>query len=45
MNHIELDCIDLSQPMGDIISLERQLKRLSEIESNFNEMLKNDEDN
>lgn len=33
MNNLEMDCIDLLQPIGDIIIIERELKRLSEIES------------
>jgi len=45
INHIEMDCIDLLQPMGDVISLERQLKQLSELGSNFKEMFKNDDNN
>lgn len=40
-----MDCIDLLQPMGDVISLERQLKQLSELGSNFKEMFKNDDNN
>lgn len=35
MNHLEIDSISLLQPLGDIISLEKELKRLSEIESNY----------
>lgn len=30
-----MDCIDLLKPMGDIISLERELKNLNEVESNY----------
>lgn len=30
-----MDCIDLLQPMGDIISLEREIKHLNEVESNY----------
>lgn len=39
MNELEMDCIDLLQPMGDIISLEKEFKRLCEIISNYEEML------
>lgn len=35
-----MDCIDLLQPMGDIITLEKKLKELSEIESNYMTSLK-----
>lgn len=40
-----MDCIDLLQPIGDIISLERELKRLSEVELNYMSMLKENENN
>ncbi|KAL5238044.1 hypothetical protein ACI65C_005454 [Semiaphis heraclei] len=33
MNQLEIECIDLSEPLGDVISLERELKRLSEVET------------
>lgn len=33
-------CIDLLQPIGNVISLERELEKLSEIESNHVNMLK-----
>lgn len=39
MNELEMDCIDLLQPMGDIISLEKELKRVCEILSNYKNML------
>lgn len=35
-----MDCIDLLQPMTNIIMLERQLKCLSEIESNYMKALR-----
>jgi len=38
-----MECIDLLQPLGDIISLERELKRLSEVETNYTKLLKNNE--
>lgn len=43
MNQLEMECIDLLQPIGDIISLERELKRLSEVETNSIKLLKNNE--
>jgi len=39
INHIEMECMDLLQPMGDIILLERTFKQLNEIESNYLRML------
>lgn len=45
MNQLEMECIDLLQPIGDIISLERELKRLSEVETNYIKLLKNNENN
>jgi len=43
MNQLEMECIDLLQPLGDIISLERELKRLTEVETNYMKLLKNNE--
>jgi len=45
MNQLEMECIDLLQPIGDIISLERELKRLIEAETNYMKLLKNNENN
>jgi len=45
MNQLEMECIDLLQPIGDIISLERELKRLNEVETNYMKLLKNNENN
>ncbi|KAL4136090.1 hypothetical protein QTP88_007657 [Uroleucon formosanum] len=45
INLLEMECIDLLQPIGDIISLERELKRLSEVETNYMKLLKNHENN
>lgn len=39
MNELEMGCIDLLQPMGDIILLEKELKQLCEILSNYKNML------
>lgn len=30
-----MDCIDLLQPMGDVIAIERELKQLDEIGVNW----------
>lgn len=35
INRLELDTIDLLQPMGDTISLNRELERLNEIISTY----------
>jgi len=45
MNQLEMECIDLLQPIGDIISLKKELKRLIEVESNYMKLLKNIENN
>lgn len=45
LNQLEIESIDLLKPIGDIISLERELKRLIEVESNYMNILKNNENN
>lgn len=45
MKELEMECIDLLQPIDDIIFLKRELKRLIEVESNYMKLLKNIENN
>lgn len=45
MKELEMECIDLLQPIDDIIFFKRELKRLIEVESNYMKLLKNIENN
>lgn len=40
INELEMESFDLLKPMGDVLSLERELQRLNYIESNFKNILK-----
>lgn len=45
LKELEMECIDLLQPIDDIIFLKRELKGLIEVESNYMKLLKNIENN
>jgi len=45
MKELEMECIDLLQPIDDIIIFKRELKRLIEVESNYMKLLKNIKNN
>jgi len=40
INELEMESYDLLKPMGDVLSLERELQQLNDIESNFKSILK-----
>lgn len=41
MNDLEMDFIDLLQPIGNMMSLESSLKQLHELEINYEDMINN----